>query len=176
MRRRQKGSVTLTWWRSAGQVRVMQALWAEPHVRFAGEFHRIDDAGINPRPRSGACRSGMAGTPKRLSGAVQNTAAAICRSPIPGARPHSPRSPNCGHCARGRARPVSDGARSLVLPGDGTPEDWRHEIELWRAAGVSNVTVHTTYVSGHHKRISGRSVADHLTAITRYREAVADLL
>jgi probable F420-dependent oxidoreductase len=39
--------------RSAEQVRVMQALWALPHVRFAGEFHRIEDAGINPRPASG---------------------------------------------------------------------------------------------------------------------------
>ena len=38
--------------RSAEQVRVMQALWAEPHARFAGEFHHID-AGINPRPTSG---------------------------------------------------------------------------------------------------------------------------
>ena len=39
--------------RSAEQVRVMQALWAGPHDRFAGEFHRIDNAGINPRPASG---------------------------------------------------------------------------------------------------------------------------
>jgi len=39
--------------RSAEQVRVMQALWAEPHVKFAGDFHRIEDAGINPRPASG---------------------------------------------------------------------------------------------------------------------------
>ena len=39
--------------RSEEQVRVMQALWAEPHVGFAGEFHRIEDAGINPRPASG---------------------------------------------------------------------------------------------------------------------------
>jgi len=39
--------------RSEEQVRVMQALWAEPHVSFAGEFHRLDDAGINPRPASG---------------------------------------------------------------------------------------------------------------------------
>ena len=82
--------------RSAEQVRVMQALWAEPHVRFGGEFHHIDDAGIKPRPASGACRSGMAGTPKRPSGAAQNTATATCRSPIPRATRHSPRSPNCG--------------------------------------------------------------------------------
>ena len=39
--------------RSEEQVRVMQALWAEPHVQFTGEFHRLDDAGINPRPASG---------------------------------------------------------------------------------------------------------------------------
>jgi alkanesulfonate monooxygenase SsuD/methylene tetrahydromethanopterin reductase-like flavin-dependent oxidoreductase (luciferase family) len=83
--------------RSAEQVRVMQALWAEPHVRFTGEFHRIDDAGINPCPPSDACRSGTAGTPQRLSGAVQNTATATCRSPIPPARPHSARSPSCEH-------------------------------------------------------------------------------
>src|SRR6266849_4571465 len=39
--------------RSEEQVQVMQALWAEPHVTFAGELHHIDDAGINPRPASG---------------------------------------------------------------------------------------------------------------------------
>jgi hypothetical protein len=64
----------------------------------------------------------------------------------------------------------------LGLPRRPHPEDWRREIKFWRKAGVSHVTAHTTYVSGHHKRISDRSVGDHLTAITRYREAVADLL
>src|SRR5205823_3251842 len=34
--------------RSAEQVRIMQALWAQRHVKFAGEFHRLDDVGINP--------------------------------------------------------------------------------------------------------------------------------
>ena len=47
---------------------------------------------------------------------------------------------------------------------------------FWKEAGVTHVTVHTTYVSGHHKRIAGHSAADHLAAITQYREAVADLL
>ncbi|MBN9511246.1 MAG: TIGR03619 family F420-dependent LLM class oxidoreductase, partial [Alphaproteobacteria bacterium] len=36
--------------RSEEQVEVMQALWAEPHVTFAGKWHRIEDAGINPLP------------------------------------------------------------------------------------------------------------------------------
>src|SRR6478609_124759 len=39
--------------RSEEQVQVMQALWAQPHVDFKGRWHTIDDAGINPRPKSG---------------------------------------------------------------------------------------------------------------------------
>jgi hypothetical protein len=76
------------------------------------------------------------------------------------------------------ANPGADhgGRRVGTTAGAGTPEDWRREIKFWREAGVTHVTAHTTHVSGHRKRISGRSVADHLTAITRYREAVADLL
>jgi probable F420-dependent oxidoreductase len=39
--------------RSEEQVQVMQKLWADPHVTFEGRWHRIEDAGINPRPASG---------------------------------------------------------------------------------------------------------------------------
>ena len=38
--------------RSEEQVQVMQALWAERHVKFKGEWHHVDDAGINPLPIS----------------------------------------------------------------------------------------------------------------------------
>ena len=163
--------------RSPEQVRVMQALWAEPHVRFGGEFHHIDDAGIKPRPASGACRSGMAGTPKRLSGAVHNMATATCRSLIPRARPHSPRSPNCGHR---RARPGE--TRQRWGSKFGSPWGPAHQRiggakpSFGKRTEVTHVTAHTTYISGHHKRIPGRNVADHWTLITHYREAVADLL
>ena len=36
--------------RSEEQVQVMKALWAAPHVSFRGEWHTIEDAGINPLP------------------------------------------------------------------------------------------------------------------------------
>ena len=44
---------------------------------------------------------------------------------------------------------------------------------FWRKAGVSHVTAHATYVAGHHKRITSRNAAEHLTAITRYKLADA---
>src|ERR1700756_3312508 len=36
--------------RSEEQIQVMRALWAAPHVNFKGQWHTIDDAGINPLP------------------------------------------------------------------------------------------------------------------------------
>ena len=39
--------------RSAEQVEVMRALWAEPKTSFSGRWHTIDNAGIEPRPVRG---------------------------------------------------------------------------------------------------------------------------
>jgi len=48
--------------RSAEQVQVMQALWAEPHVTFKGKWHTIEDA-VSTRCRSaGRSRCGSAAT------------------------------------------------------------------------------------------------------------------
>lgn len=44
--------------RSEEQVQVTQALWAEPHVKFDGKWHHIDDAGI---PIGVVSRSGSGG-------------------------------------------------------------------------------------------------------------------
>ncbi|MFE6285176.1 LLM class F420-dependent oxidoreductase [Streptomyces sp. NPDC057877] len=39
--------------RSAEQVRLLRELWAKPTVTFDGRWHRVDDAGILPRPVRG---------------------------------------------------------------------------------------------------------------------------
>ena len=68
------------------------------------------------------------------------------------------------------------GLEVWVSPGADSEADWRREIAFWKSAGVTHVTAHTTYTSDHHKRIAGRSAAEHLAALTRYRSTVADLL
>ena len=163
--------------RSAEQVQVMQALWAEPHVRFAGEFHHIDDAGINPRPTSGRVPIWYGGHAE----ATFRRCAKYGDGYMPLAYPAGDAALAAFAKLRALTRdagrdPAAMGLEVWVSPGAGTEQDWRREITFWKEAGVTHVTAHTTYVSGHHQRIAGRSVADHLAAITRYREAVADLL
>jgi hypothetical protein len=78
--------------------------------------------------------------------------------------------------SRDAGRDPAVGLEVWVSPGAGTEQDWRREIAFWKKAGVTHVTAYTTYASAQHKRIAGHSVADHLTAVARYREAMADLL
>src|SRR6202049_2589356 len=162
--------------RSEEQVRVMQALWAEPHVNFAGDFHGIEDAGINPRPPSGRVPVWFGGHAE----ATFRRAALYGDGFMPLAYPAGDAALGAFdklhtmHRAAGRD-PAAMGLEVWVSPGIGTEDDWRREIGFWKKAGVTHVNAHTSYVSAHHKRIAGKSYADHLDAITRYRAAVADL-
>jgi probable F420-dependent oxidoreductase len=163
--------------RSAEQVRVMQALWAESHVTFAGEFHHIEDAGINPRPASGR-------VPIWYGGHAEATFRRCARYGdgfMPLAYPPADAALAAFDKLRALTReagrdPAKMGIEVWVSPGLGGPEEWRRELRFWKEAGVTHITASTTYASNHHKRIAGHGAADHLVAITRYREAVADLL
>ena len=163
--------------RSEEQVRVMQALWGEPHVTFAGEFHRLDDVGINPRPPSGRVPVWFGGHAE----ATVRRAAKYGDGYMPIVYPPGDAALRAFEKLRALTReagrdPAQLGLEVWVSPGVGGEEDWRRDISFWKGAGVTHVTAHTTYVSDHHKRIAGSSAAEHLAAITRYRAAVADLL
>jgi probable F420-dependent oxidoreductase len=163
--------------RSEEQVRIMQALWAEPHVTFTGEFHRLDDVGINPRPPSGRVPIWFGGDAE----ASFRRAAKYGDGFMPLNYPPGDAALTAFEKLRTLTRevgrdPSEVGLEVWVSPGVGSEADWRREIGFWKSAGVTHVTAHTTFNSGHHNRIEGRTAADHLAAITRYRAAVADLL
>jgi alkanesulfonate monooxygenase SsuD/methylene tetrahydromethanopterin reductase-like flavin-dependent oxidoreductase (luciferase family) len=155
----------------------MQALWAEPHVSFAGEFHQIDDAGINPRPVSGRVPIWYGGHAE----ATFRRAARYGDGFMPLAYPMGEAALAAFAKLRGLLReygrdPATFGLEVWVSPGTGDEESWRQEIGFWKAAGVTHATVHTTYASSHHTRIAGRSAAEHMAALVRYKKAVEDLI
>lgn len=78
--------------------------------------------------------------------------------------------------SRGGRDPASVGLEVWVSTAEGKgPEDWRRALEGWKAAGVTHVTLNTTYGRGPHTRIPGRTLADHITAMRDYIAAVKDL-
>ncbi|MFM9940246.1 MAG: LLM class F420-dependent oxidoreductase [Hyphomicrobiaceae bacterium] len=162
--------------RSVEQVEVMQKLWAEPHVKFAGAWHTIDDAGINPLPLKRRIPLWYGGhedvTLRRI--AKFGDGWIMLAHGVDKAKAEFEK-------LRGFARdagrdPASIGIEVWVSTGTGTPDDWRKELASWRALGVTQATVNSTYARGPHTRIAGRTMAAHMEAMQQYRAAVADLL
>ncbi len=163
--------------RSEEQVEVMQALWAAPHVGFKGRWHTIEDAGINPRPAQRR-------VPVWFGGHHDATLRRIAKSgdgwmmlaypPDDSARAEFAKLHRYAEAA-GRD-PASIGLEVWVSTADGDEAAWRDQVRFWKSLGVTHVTLNATYGRFHHQRIAGRSLAAHLSAMARYRDAVADLL
>ena len=163
--------------RSEEQVQVMQALWAEPHVTFNGRYHTIPDAGINPLPVAKRI-------PVWFGGHVDQTLERIARLGdgwIMNAYP--PGDAALAEFARLRAMTVANGRPAEAVGievwtsvGSGTENDWAAEAQFWKSSGASHLTLTTTFGRRHHRRIAGKTVADHLGAMERYRDAVRDAL
>jgi probable F420-dependent oxidoreductase len=140
--------------RSEEQVQVMQALqalWAEPHVAFNGQWHHINDAGINPLPTRRRVPIWFGGhhdlTLRRIAkwgdgwmmlaypagGAAEAEFAKLrAYAEQEGRDPASlANSPRCRH--RWRPRPRC-----------------REEFKFWKNAGVTHVTLNSAFQRDHH--------------------------
>jgi probable F420-dependent oxidoreductase len=163
--------------RSEEQVEVMKELWAKAHVNFAGQWHTIDDAGINPRPAKRSVPLWFGGhediTLRRIAkwgdgwimlGHAQGLAA-------------DAQFEKLRHYVREAGRdPATIGLEVWVSTAEGNgPDDWRRAFEGWKKAGVTHVTLNTTYGRGPHTRIPGRLMSDHMTAMRDYIASVKDL-
>jgi alkanesulfonate monooxygenase SsuD/methylene tetrahydromethanopterin reductase-like flavin-dependent oxidoreductase (luciferase family) len=155
----------------------MQALWAEPNTTFHGDFHHLDDGGLSLRPRSGR-------VPVWFGGHAEATFRRVAKCgdgymPLayaPGDAALAAFAKLRGLIREAGRKPEDVGLEVWVSPGAGDEDDWRREVAFWKAAGVTHVTAHTTFISEHHRRVNGKSAAEHFAALTRYRAAVADLL
>jgi probable F420-dependent oxidoreductase len=160
--------------RSEEQVQVMQKLWAEPHVTFKGRWHTIEDAGINPRPPSGK-------VPLWFGGHHDRTLERIAKwgdGWMPNAYMPGPEASEVlaklRRLTAGAGRdPAKIGIEAWVSMGTGNEADWAREARFWKSEEASHLCLTTTFNRRHHKRISGRTLSDHLAALRRYHAAVA---
>ena len=164
--------------RSVEQVEVMKALWAEPHVTFRGKYHTIEDAGINPLPP-------RRGVPIWFGGHAEVTMQRVVEwgdgwmpmAYAPGDEAKVALFDRLRSMAEAAGRdPASIGIDTRVTAGIGAEAEWRETVRFWKSCGASHLTLATYSGRGHLRRIAGRSLADHLAAIKRYWDAVADLL
>lgn len=163
--------------RSVEQVRLMKALWAEPHVTFEGNWHKVEDAGINPLPPRRAIPLWFGGhqdvTLRRVADWGDGW---IMLAHPPGETARAEFAKLRSYAREAGRDPASLGIEVWTSTAEGGPAAWRDELKFWKEAGVTHATLNNTFGRYHHKRIAETSLAAHLDAMTRYREVVADLL
>ncbi len=163
--------------RSEEQVQVMQMLWSQPHVKFQGRWHHIDDAGINPRPASGR-------VPVWFGGHHERTLERIAKwgdGWMPNAYPADQSALDIFATLRklteqaGRD-PAAIGIEVWTSMGSGGEADWAKEAQFWKKAGATHLCLTTTFHRRHHHRLAGHTLSDHVAALKRFKNAVADAL
>ncbi len=150
--------------RQAEQVDVLRRLWAEEVVDYRGKWHRIDRAGINPRP-------GRA-IPVWFGGrhpAMLKRMARLGDGWFPLLAPGDELSGLLAR-VRGDVRaegrdPATFGIEGFTNYANGEPERWRRQVEAWRTAGATHLSLRTMNAGLASPR-------DHIDAIRRYKEAL----
>jgi len=164
--------------RSEEQVVLMKKLWADPYITFEGKYHRIEDAGINPLPPKRSIPLWFGGhMDVTLDRIAKHGDGWMMLSHPPGDAAIADFDKLRRKVETAGRDPASVGLEVWTSTGGGTAEaEWREEIKFWKKAGVTHVVLHNTFGGYHHKRMEGRTMADHVNAMRRYRKAVADLL
>jgi probable F420-dependent oxidoreductase len=143
--------------RSEEQIDVLRRLWTEPVVDFEGRWHRIPAAGINPLPVQRPIPVWIGGSAEV---AIRRTARLadgfFPQRPLEGGWPATMERFR-GWVEEAGRDPADMGVEQRINVGEGTPDDWRREVEEWRALGATHVSVATMRggldVDGHIARI-----------------------
>jgi probable F420-dependent oxidoreductase len=150
------------------QIDVLRRLWQEPVVTYAGRYHAITAAGINPLPVQRPIPIWMGG----FSESALKRIARLADGYFPGSDP-----------LEGGWRSTLDRMRSWrqeagrdpdlaidarIRAGSGRPDDWRRQAEEWLSLGATHLSVNTMGEGLY-------SVEAHIDRIAQAKEAFTAL-
>lgn len=150
--------------RSEEQVELLRKLWSTPVITYAGRWHHVDSAGINPRPAAGLI-------PVWLGGSADQTLRRVARIGdgwLPTGDPDRARDKVArlrDYARRAGRQPGDIGIEARLSLAAVPPGDRAGYAARWRGLGATHLTVNTMGVG--HTTVSG-----HLTAL---RETIGGL-
>ncbi len=149
------------------QVSLLRRLWTEETVSFAGDYDRIENAGLNPLPVQRPIPIWF--------GAFQETALRRAARLGDGwfANPYAPPGDEVAQhiallretAAEAGRDPAAFGIECTIRAGRRGPDEWAAEAEAWGALGATHVTFRAA-------RAGLRSADAHIDALRRFREGV----
>jgi len=151
--------------REEEQIQLLRRLWDEDVIDFTGEWHRVDKAGINPRPGRHIPIFLGGRTDIVLKRAVRLADGYMPLGLQPGEQATAMVQRLHGFLKEAGRSPESFGLDGWTNMRTGGPEEWRQTIEQWRDLGATHVTLNVAGPAGTDPEV-------HIDAMRRYREAI----
>jgi len=147
------------------QIAVMRLLWTQPVVTFHGKFHHITEAGLNPLPVQRPIPIWIGG----MAEPVLRRVARLGDGWLPQGRITDEQRDRIERLRRyiaeaGRS-PDAVGIDARLDLRAVPEEEWRDEVERWREAGATHLSVNTMSAGLATPR-------DHIRAVERFMQAV----
>ncbi len=151
------------------QVELLRVLWTQELVTYKGEWHEIEDAGLNPLPVQRPIPiwfGGMTIEP------VMRRIARFADGWIPGF--NADRGPELVERMHGYLRDAGRDPKDLKIERlielrEGTPDDWVAQAEAYRGMGV-------THISAVPMAAGYATPAQQINAIETFREVMSDFV
>jgi probable F420-dependent oxidoreductase len=149
------------------QIEVMRLLWSQEIVSYKGQFHTITEAGLNPLPVRRSIPIWLGG---RADVALRRIAR-LADGWFPQGRPDEHMREFIerlrGYIREVGRDPDTFGLEARVNAGDGDLNEWMRQTEGWRKLGATHISLNTMGAGF-------KSPQEHIDALRRYKEAVAD--
>lgn len=147
------------------QVQLLRQLWDQPLIEFAGQWHTIPDAGINPLPVQRPIPIWFGGHADPVLRRVARMGDGwLPLYPTPDQAQPAIQKLDQYLTEAGRTR-ADIGIEPRLSYGDGNPDNWTALIQGWQDMGATHLSVNTM-------GCGLASPADHLTALHTFAKGI----
>ena len=158
--------------RYAEQIRLLREFWTQEVVEFEGRYHKVDYAGVNPQPvqRPIPIWMGAGGRADPVpTDRVLRRVARLADGWFPQMQPSDDARATVERLnvfAKEAGRdPATIGMEPRINLGDGDPEFWQEQAEVWEDMGATHISVNTM-------RAGLNTPQDHINAIQQFKEVI----
>lgn len=149
------------------QIELMRQLWSQEVISYKGRFHTITEAGLNPLPVRRSIPIWLGGS----ADALLRRVAHIGDGWFPQGKPDDQMRANVerlrNYTREAGRDPNALGIEARVNAREGDLDEWIAQTEGWRTLGATHISLNTMG-AGY------TSLIEHIDALRRYKEAVAE--
>jgi probable F420-dependent oxidoreductase len=153
--------------RSEEQIELLRRLWSEDTVTFAGRWHKITDAGINPLPVQRPIPIWFGGSDDRALRRLAKLGDGWFPLLAPDEKCRTAIEKIRGYAKEAGRNPQAIGIEGRIAYGQGSPEGWLKDLAAWKSLGATHVSFNTM-------KAGLKSPSAHIEALRRFSKVLAE--